>query len=129
MCDRALSSCSVNLLKKKSICDICTFKAKKGFEIFNKRNPNSELIKISKKDLLKFFKNNLSKEIKDELMLGVHSTIGSQLRLDNMDILNKKWRKIKENMYSSSVSLYNFFDKVLKPCTRSILHDRSSMWL
>lgn len=114
MCDRALSSCSVNLLKKKSICDICTFKAKKGFEIFNKRNPNSELIKISKKDLLKFYQNNLSKEIKDELMLGVHSTIGSQLRLDNMDILNKKWRKIKENMYSSSVSLYNFFDKVLK---------------
>jgi hypothetical protein len=114
MCDRALSSCSVNLLNKRSICDICTFKAKKGFEVFHKRNPNSELITISKKDLFKTHTKKINQTTKEELLLGVHSTIGSQLRLDNMEILNQKWRKIKQNMYNSSIGLYSFFDNILK---------------
>ncbi len=114
MCDRALSSCSVNLLNKKSICDICTYKAKKGFEIFNKRNPNSKLIPISKKDIQSNVENDYTSEIKDELLLGVHSTIGSQLRLDNMEILTKRWIKIKNKMYTSSLGLYSYFEKFLK---------------
>ena len=32
MCNKALKSCSVNILNKKSICRICTTKAKKGFK-------------------------------------------------------------------------------------------------
>ena len=40
MCDKALKSCSVNVLNKKSVCNICTYKAKKGFKEF-KRNPRS----------------------------------------------------------------------------------------
>ena len=31
MCDKALTSCSVNVLNRKSICRICTNKAKKRF--------------------------------------------------------------------------------------------------
>ena len=41
MCDRALKSCSLNVLNKKSICDICRHKARKGFKHFNARNKNS----------------------------------------------------------------------------------------
>lgn len=114
MCDSALSSCSINLLNKKSICNLCKYKAKKGFEIFKHRNPNSELVKISKNDLFKFSSNDLDNKLKKELMLGVHSTIGSQLRLDNMEILDKNWIDIKNKMYSSSISLFNFFDNILK---------------
>tara|TARA_B100001540_G_scaffold317314_1_gene349967 strand:- start:1410 stop:2903 length:1494 start_codon:yes stop_codon:yes gene_type:complete len=113
MCDRALNSCSVNITHSKSICDICRHKAKKGFKYFNERNPNSELIKVSKKDLntTKFEKDN---KIMDELMLGVHSTIGSQLRLDDMSLLNTKWSNIKFLMTKSSLGLYSYFNNFLK---------------
>ena len=115
MCDRALTSCSVNVINKKSICDICTYKAKKGFEIFNQRNPNSELIKISRNDIITNSQvQDIDEDIKKELFLGVHSTISSQLRLDDMELLNVKWKKIKNKMYNSAVGLYFYFNKVLK---------------
>lgn len=113
MCDKALDSCSVNVLNKKSICNICTHKAKKGFQIFNKRNPNSELKKISKKDFLKLKKPELKKGVYEDLLFGVHSTISSQLRLDNMDLLDKNWLKIKNKMMDSSINLFHFFNKEL----------------
>lgn len=111
MCDRALKSCSVNVFNKKSICNICRHKAKKGFKEFNKRNPNSQLIKISRSDLsknkidFKIFNKNIEKEF----LLGVHSTIGSQLRLENMDLLNKKWKKVEKGMLQSSYGLFSYF--------------------
>ena len=112
MCDSALTSCSVNVLNKKSICNICTHKAKEGFKIFKARNPNSKLIKVKRKDIeYNLTNHSIDKNIDDELLLGVHSTIGSQLRLDNMDILDKRWKKIKEKMYISSIGLYSYFDK------------------
>jgi hypothetical protein len=113
MCDKALNSCSVNVLNKKSICNICTYKAEKGFKIFNKRNPNSELRRISKKDFLKLNKPKVSNKIFDDLLFGVHSTISSQLRLDNMDLLDKHWSKIKDEMIISSLNLFHFFNKEL----------------
>ena len=114
MCDRALKSCSVNILHKQSICRICTTKAKKGFKIFKKRNKNSELIKISREDLNISSKKHInSNEVNDELLLGVHSTIGSQLRLDDMNLLDKRWVKIKNKMYESSKGLFNYFDHFL----------------
>ena len=36
LCDKALKSCSVNVLNKKSVCNICTYKAKKGFKEFKR---------------------------------------------------------------------------------------------
>tara|TARA_B100001540_G_C15798493_1_gene638792 strand:+ start:691 stop:2190 length:1500 start_codon:yes stop_codon:yes gene_type:complete len=114
MCDRALSSCSVNLLNKKSICDICRYKAKKGYEVFKERNPNSKLIKLTREDLSDINTDKLGKDNIDEILLGVHSTIGSQLRLDNMNLLNKKWRKIKNKMFNSSVGMFNYFNLFLK---------------
>ena len=51
MCDKALTSCSVNVFNKVSICNLCTSRAKTGFRHFKKRNPNSELIKIKRSDL------------------------------------------------------------------------------
>lgn len=97
MCDSALKSCSVNVFNKKSICRICKYKAEKGFNEFKKRNINSELIRIRRSDLFKenLIKKNFDDNINKELLLGVHSTIGSQLRLDDMTLLDKKWRKVK----------------------------------
>jgi hypothetical protein len=114
MCDRALKSCSVNILNKRSICRICTSKAKKGFKIFKKRNTNSKLVKITREELNSNSKIHIdNKEINNELILGVHSTIGSQLRLDDMNLLDERWEKIKNRMYESSKGLFNYFDKVL----------------
>ena len=115
MCDRALTSCSVNVLNKRSICAICTHKAKIGYKIFKERNPNSELIKLKRKDIIQNSKtSNIDKHVDEELLLGVHSTISSQLRLDNMDLLDKRWKKIKQKMYESSKGLFYYFDKFLK---------------
>ena len=47
-------------------------------------------------------------------MLGVHSTIGSQLRLDDMKLLDDRWKLIKEKMYESSKGLFNYFDTFLQ---------------
>jgi|TARA_Y100000992_G_scaffold256754_1_gene190351 hypothetical protein len=112
MCDRALKSCSVNVFNKKSICNICTHKAKKGFKEFKKRNPKSELIHIKRSDLFnkEINYNNFSDDQNNEFLLGVHSTIGSQLRLENMDLLNNRWKKVKERMLESSYALYSYFD-------------------
>ena len=78
MCDRALTSCSVNILNKKSICSICTYKAQKGYKIFKKRNKKSRLIKVKRKDILENSKqSSVDKAIDKELLLGVHSTISS----------------------------------------------------
>ena len=96
MCDKALKSCSVNILNKKSICNLCTYKAKKGFDLFSERNPNSELIKISRNDLINQEDFKISNRTKKEILFGVHSTIGSQLRLDDMSLLNKRWKKLRE---------------------------------
>ena len=115
MCNKALTSCSVNVLNKRSICSICTYKAKKGFKIFKERNPNSELIKISRNDIINNSKvSSIKDEIKKELLFGVHSTISSILRLDNMELLDKRWKKIKKKMYESSIGLYYYFDNFLK---------------
>ena len=115
MCDRALKSCSVNVLNKKSICNICRYKAKQGFKKFKERNPNSELIKIKRSDLFshKLDLNVLEKNVNQEILLGVHSTIATQLRLEDMNLLNKKWIKIKEKMLESSYSLFAYFDDFL----------------
>lgn len=111
MCDRALTSCSVNITNSKSICDICRYKARLGFKYFKERNPNSKLIAVNREEL------NLSSvndNVLNEIILGVHSTIGSQLRLDDMELLSKKWLNIKEKMISSSIGMYNYFDTYLK---------------
>ena len=113
MCNKALESCSVNVLNKRSICNICTHKAEKGFKLFKRRNPNSELRKISKKDFSKLNKPKLSNEVYDDILFGVHSTISSQLRLDNMDLLDKNWTKIKNKMLVSSINLFHFFNNIL----------------
>ncbi len=115
MCDSALKSCSVNVFNKKSICKLCKYKAKKGFNAFNKRNKNSELIKVKRSDL---FNSNIDYESYDsnvqrELLLGVHSTIGSQLRLDDMSLLDKRWRQVKNKMLQSSYALFTYFDHFL----------------
>jgi len=112
MCDRALKSCSVNVFNNKSICNICRHKAKKGFNEFKKRNPKSELVKITRSDLFKkkFDYNNFDEDNKKEFLMGVHSTIGSQLRLDNMDLLDNKWKRIKKRMLDSSYALFSYFD-------------------
>ena len=114
MCDRALTSCSLNVLNRKSICNICRHKARKGFKHFNSRNKNSVLIPIKRKDLNydQSLKNN--NHIHNEILLGVHSTIGSQLRLDDMKLLNKRWSKIKDKMIESSYGLYSYFNNSLK---------------
>ena len=114
MCDRALKSCSVNILNKTSICNLCTYKAKKGFDLFRQRNPKSELIKISRNDLIDQENFKISNHTKKEILFGVHSTIGSQLRLDDMSLLNKRWKKIEEKMFESSKSLYSYFNTFLK---------------
>lgn len=113
MCDRALNSCDLNVLNKRSICNICTYKAKKGFKLFNTRNPNSELIKITKKDLKFNERIIIDKAQDEELILGVHSSISSQLRIDNMNLLDKTWKNIKTEMYNSAKGLYLYFDKYL----------------
>ena len=113
MCDRALLSCSVNIDNKKSICRICKYKASKGFDLFKKRNPNSTLIKIKRKDIL----NNqysIDEEIRNNLELGVDSTIASQLRLDDMSVLNKRWQKRRKKLYLSSLGQYWFFINFFK---------------
>ena len=101
MCDRALLSCSVNVLNKKSICNLCRHKAIEGYKIFKKRNKNAELVKISRKDLLSSEQSSLSQKTKKEILFGVHSTIGSQLRLDNMELLDRRWKKIERKRYYS----------------------------
>ena len=112
MCDRALKSCSVNVFHKKSICDICRYKAKKGFKEFKKRNPKSELIRITRSDLFrkKVVYNDFNEVTRNEFLLGVHSTIATQLRLDNMDMLDNRWKKIKQRMLDSSYALFSYFD-------------------
>ena len=115
MCNKALTSCSINVFNKRSICSICKHKAKKGFKIFKERNPNSELVKISRKNIINNSKvSNINNEIDKELLFGVHSTISTQLRLDNMELLDKRWKKIKKKMHESSIGLYYYFDKFLK---------------
>ena len=115
MCNKALTSCSINVFNKRSICSICKHKAKKGFKIFKERNPNSELVKISRKNIINNSKvSNINNEIDKELLFGVHSTISSILRLDNMELLDKRWKKIKKKMHESSIGLYYYFDKFLK---------------
>ncbi len=114
MCDSALKSCSVNILNKKSICDLCRYKAEKGFKIFKDRNINSELVKIKKKDLEKLEDTIISDEVKKEILFGVHSTIGSQLRLDDMTLLSPMWKKIEKKMMKSSLALYTFFNTYLQ---------------
>ena len=112
MCDRALKSCSVNVFNNRSICNICRHKAKKGFNEFKKRNPKSELVKITRSDLSnrKIDYSNFDEENKKEFLMGVHSTIGSQLRLDNMDLLDKKWKRVEKRMLESSYALFSYFD-------------------
>lgn len=108
MCDRALLSCSVNIDNKASICRICKYKAIKGYKLFNKRNENSSLKKITRKDIL----NNqivVNEEIKEELKLGVDSTIASQLRLDDMSVLNRKWKNRREKLFRSALGQYGYF--------------------
>lgn len=114
MCDSALTSCSLNVLNRKSICNICRYKARKGFKHFNSRNKNSVLIPIKRQDLKydNSLKNN--RHIHNEILLGVHSTIGSQLRLDDMSLLDKRWSKIKDKMIESSFGLYSYFNNFLK---------------
>ena len=115
MCDKALKSCSVNVLNKKSVCNICTYKAKKGFKEFKKRNPRSELIKITRSDLFKkpIDKESFGENLQKEFLLGVHSTIGSQLRLEDMSLLDKRWKRIKGKMLDSSYALYSYFNNFL----------------
>ena len=48
------------------------------------------------------------------ILFGVHSTISSQLRLDNMDLLDKNWTKIKNKMLISSINLFHFFNNILR---------------
>ena len=43
MCDRALKSCSVNVFNDRNICNICRFKAKKGFKELNIMNVLKQL--------------------------------------------------------------------------------------
>lgn len=116
MCNKALTSCSINVLNKRSVCSICTHKARKGFEIFKERNPNSELIKVNRSDLFnkQIDYTKFDDDQKKEFLLGVHSTIATQLRLENMDVLNKKWRKVKGRMLESSYALFSYFDTFLK---------------
>ena len=64
MCDRALTSCSVNITNSKSVCDICRHKARVGFKYFNERNPNSKLIKVKREELkLSSVNDNVFNEI------------------------------------------------------------------
>ena len=112
MCDSAFLSCSVNLDNKKSICRICKYKAEKGFEHFKKRNTNSRLIKIKRDDILKN-QFELEEDERTQIMLGVNSTIGSQLRLDDMSILNERWKKRQKNLYKSSKGQFFYFQKYL----------------
>ena len=53
----------------------------------------------------------IDKNNEKEFLLGVHSTIGSQLRLENMDLLDRKWKKVKSRMLESSYGLYNYFHR------------------
>ena len=115
MCDAALKSCSVNVFNKKSICNICKFKAEKGFNEFKKRNKNSDLIKVNRSDLFSLNINHdeFDVNVQKELLLGVHSTIGSQLRLDDMSLLDGRWRKVKDRMLDSSYALFTYFNHFL----------------
>ena len=115
MCDKALKSCSVNVFNSKRVCEICTHKAKKGFKVFNKRNPHSELIKIKRKDLFskKIDRTKFDSNTVNEFLLGTHSTIGSQLRLDDMNLLDNRWKRVKEKMFESSFALYSYFDSFI----------------
>tara|TARA_B100000886_G_scaffold155812_2_gene106099 strand:+ start:4336 stop:5832 length:1497 start_codon:yes stop_codon:yes gene_type:complete len=110
MCNRALKSCSVNILHKKSVCNLCVYKAKEGFRLFKERNPNSQLVNISRKNLSDLENEEISNEVKKEILFGVHSTIGSQLRLDDMGLLDRRWKKIEKKMLESSKSLYSYFN-------------------
>ena len=40
--------------------------------------------------------NDFDEVTRNEFLLGVHSTIATQLRLDNMDMLDSRWKKVKE---------------------------------
>ena len=113
MCDSALLSCSVNIDNKTSICRICKYKAQKGFKAFKKRNENATLIKIKRKDILKN-QCKVSKKTQDELQLGVDSTIASHLRLDDMSVLNKRWKKRRSNLYKSALGQYGYFSDFFK---------------
>jgi len=108
MCNSAFLSCSVNIDNKKSICRICKFKAKKGFQHYKKRNPNSKLIKISRNDIIKN-QLSLNNNERKEIQLGVDSTIASQLRLDDLSVLNKKWKNRRDRLLQSSIGQLNFF--------------------
>ena len=116
MCDKALTSCSVNVFNKVSICNLCTSRAKNGFRHFKKRNPNSELIKIKRSDLKISETNNnqFSDKEKNEILLGVHSTIATQLRLEDMNLLDTRWLRVKKNMLDSSFSLFVYFNNFFK---------------
>ena len=112
MCNAAFLSCSVNIDNKKSICAICKYKALKGYEHYKKRNPNSKLVKLNRRDILDN-QFELKEKDKAQIMLGVNSTIGSQLRLDDMSILNNKWKKRQNNLFKSSLAQFHFFQNYL----------------
>ena len=113
MCDSALLSCSVNIDNKASICRICKFKAKKGFKVFKERNENASLIKISRSDIIENL-CEVDQETQRELQLGVDSTIASQLRLDDMSVLNKRWKKRRSKLYKSALGQYGYFTNFFK---------------
>ena len=109
ICDSAQSSCSVNIKHKKSICRLCKIKAEIGVNIYKKKNKNILVKYITKQDLEKYNSPEPSKELVDDIMLGVNSTIASQFRISKMDMLEKKWRVYKNRMLESSLGLYNYF--------------------
>ena len=78
-----------------------------------KENIKNDILNLDEKDLEKLEDTIISDEVKKEILFGVHSTIGSQLRLDDMTLLSPIWKKIEKKMMKSSLALYTFFNNYL----------------
>ncbi len=114
VCKSALKSCSVNIKHEKSICKICVNKAKQGIRLYKKKNTNTSIKFISKKDLETFNGKFINESRLDEVKLGVNSTLASQFRIREINNLELKWKKYFKIMLTTSTNLYHYFKSELE---------------
>ena len=113
LCNRAFKSCSINILNKKSICNLCYEKGFKAVNEYKKYN-KVEIISFSKKDLLRHKDDFIEKTCYDEILLGVNSTIASQFRVTDVNQLNSSGLRIYNSMLESSKLFYSYISNQIK---------------
>jgi hypothetical protein len=100
ICNGSLKSCTVNPFNRTSICRFCNFRAKLAASYVGVK---------SKRMNFKNFNNEIDSDIKEQIEIGVMSTMASTTFMQNKSQLNSKWLQAHDEMFDSGLDIYNYF--------------------